>query len=119
MRTLDEIQSSKLLSSVNILNNDQKSGYARIKLVRWEGTVIFDESATPWEHVSVCPFKKAIIPTWYELKTIKEIFWNDDEEVIQFFPKKSDHVNIMTNCLHLWRNKDVEKFCDQVGYRGV
>lgn len=89
MRTLDEIQSSKFLSSVNILNKDQKSGYARIKLVRWEGTVIFDESATTWEHVSVCPFKKAIIPTWYELKTIKEIFWNDDEEVIQFFPKKS------------------------------
>ena len=54
-----------------------------------------------WEHVSVCPENRT--PSWDEMSQIKDIFWNDDEVVIQLHPAKSNHVNLMPNCLHLWR----------------
>lgn len=119
MRTISEITSNRHLSNLTISSEEHKAGYGKIKLVRWEGTVIFDSTMTSWEHVSVSPKKKGVIPNWYELKEIKEIFWPDNEEVIQFFPRKADHVNVMTNCLHLWRNSEVEALCESIGYRGV
>ena len=41
-------------------------------------------------------------------RTIKDIFWGDEEDVIQFFPKKSEYVNLVNNCMHLWRPRDPE-----------
>lgn len=54
-----------------------------------------------WEHVSVCPSNRT--PDWNEMCAIKEMFWNDDEVVMQLHPTKSNYVNLMPNCLHLWR----------------
>lgn len=60
-----------------------------------------------WEHVSVRivdkKFKHDWIPDYRALKTIKELFWGDDECVVQYFPAKADHVNIADNVLHLWK----------------
>ena len=57
-----------------------------------------------WEHVSVsCPGR---IPTWEEMCAIKNIFWDEEETVIQFHPKKSEYVNTNPNCLHLWKIKN-------------
>ena len=39
---------------------------------------------------------------------IKEIFFKDDESVIQIHPPKDEYVNNMPNCLHLWRYTDGE-----------
>ena len=30
-------------------------------------------------------------------------FFEDEEEVIQYHPKKSQYVNLHENCLHMWR----------------
>ena len=54
-----------------------------------------------WEHVSVCPSNRT--PDWDEMCEIKDMFWNDDEVVMQLHPAKSNYVNLMPNCLHLWR----------------
>ena len=54
-----------------------------------------------WEHVSVCPENRC--PDWEEMCKIKDMFWNDDETVVQYHPAKSSYVNLMQNCLHLWR----------------
>lgn len=118
MKSLQEIKVSPHLYDLEITSASNIAGYGKIRLVRWKGTVIFDDT-TGWEHVSVSPKGKGIYPNWYELKQIKRIFWNDDEEVIQFFPKTSEHVNLMANCFHLWRNAEVEKLCETIGYRGV
>ena len=54
-----------------------------------------------WEHVSVsCPSK---IPTWDIMCKIKDLFFYDDEVVMQLHPKKEDYVNNHPNCLHMWR----------------
>ncbi len=61
-----------------------------------------------WEHVSVTPLSGNSIPTWKEMCAIKEMFFEDEEAVMQIHPKKSEYVNIHKNCLHLWRSTGVE-----------
>lgn len=56
-----------------------------------------------WEHVSVSPFKKSYTPSWDEMCSLKDMFFHDDEVVVQYHPAKSEYVNNMPNCLHLWR----------------
>ena len=63
----------------------------------------------PWEHVSVQIFEfgRHRIPTWVEMCKVKDIFWEEEECVIQYHPAKSEYVNCNPNVLHLWRPKDV------------
>lgn len=61
-----------------------------------------------WEHVSIAPYKRSHTPTWEEMCRVKDMFFHDDEVVVQYHPAKSDYVNNVTNCLHLWRSTDKE-----------
>jgi len=54
-----------------------------------------------WEHVSVSAHKRP--PNWREMCFVKDLFWSDDECVVQFHPKASEYVNNLSTCLHLWR----------------
>ena len=56
-----------------------------------------------WEHASISVIQKNRTPTWKEMCMFKEIFWGDEETVIQYHPAKSTYVNIHEGCLHLWR----------------
>lgn len=47
--------------------------------------------------------KKRITPSWDDMCMIKDIFFKDDECAVQYHPPKSEYVNNMPNCLHLWR----------------
>ena len=73
-----------------------------IKMPNWGGSIICSVGAG-WEHVSVSPFRKSIIPSWNDMCIIKDMFWYDHEAVIQVHPPKEEYVNQMPNCLHLWR----------------
>ena len=55
----------------------------------------------PLEHVSVSLARRC--PTWDEMSMIKDIFWEDEECVIQFHPPKSEYINWHPYCLHMWR----------------
>lgn len=39
---------------------------------------------------------------------IERYFFKDDEEVLQIHPKKKEYVNVMDNCLHLWKPRGME-----------
>lgn len=54
-----------------------------------------------WDHVSVSLRHR--VPTWEEINWIKNLFFEDDETVIQIHPPKSQYVNCCKTCLHLWR----------------
>lgn len=57
-----------------------------------------------WEHISVSTITyDRRLPNWYEMKYCKELFFHNEEIVIQIHPKQSEYVNI-SECLHLWRN---------------
>lgn len=56
-----------------------------------------------WEHVSVSLPDYERCPTWPEMCQVKDMFWDEDDAVMQLHPPASDHVNNHQYCLHLWR----------------
>ena len=63
-----------------------------------------DKEGTGWEHVSVTiegqPNK---CPSWDEMCIVKNLFWPEDQTVVQYHPAKKNYVNVHSGCLHLWR----------------
>jgi len=65
-----------------------------------------------WDHVSVSvqdgdgPVERS--PTWEEMCRVKELFFRDDEVIIQYHPRKTDYVDCHPFCLHLWRHQRVD-----------
>jgi len=43
------------------------------------------------------------IAGWGEMSFVKEMFFLDEEAVMQLHPPRSQYVNQHPNCLHLWR----------------
>lgn len=66
-----------------------------------------DPELDNWEHVSVSIAGKHP-PNWQEMSWVKDHFWNEDETVLQFHPRRQDYVNLHPNCLHLWRKVGVD-----------
>jgi len=56
-----------------------------------------------WQHVSVSYEYEKKTPSWSVMCKIKELFWEDEDCVVQFHPPKSVYVNCHPYCLHLWR----------------
>jgi hypothetical protein len=58
-----------------------------------------------WEHVSVHVIEDGEdqTPTWEEMCYVRDLFWGDDQCVVQYHPPKSDYVNCHQHTLHLWR----------------
>lgn len=54
-----------------------------------------------WDHVSVS--RKNRCPNWPEMCHAKDLFFAEEETVIQYHPPKSEYVNLHPFCLHLWR----------------
>ena len=81
------------------------SGYIRYGSLK-NASVIWTRDHDGYDHVSICPNKRT--PSWEEMCAIKDIFFYDEEECYQVFPKKSEYVNIMENCLHIWRDTKKE-----------
>lgn len=63
-----------------------------------------DGAAQGWEHVSVSAPRRT--PTWAEMCFVKDLFWDEEETVLQFHPPKSQYVNNHPYVLHMWRNKN-------------
>ena len=61
-----------------------------------------------WEHVSASLRNRC--PTWDEMCLVKDIFWRDDECVVQFHPPKNEYINVHPYCLHLWRKIGEETY---------
>ncbi|HRZ15320.1 MAG TPA: hypothetical protein P5110_07425 [Candidatus Omnitrophota bacterium] len=59
-----------------------------------------------WDHVSVSCRNRC--PRWEEMCYIKDLFFEPEETVIQFHPKKSAYVNNHPYCLHLWKKQGAE-----------
>lgn len=66
-------------------------------------SVVWSDNENGWEHVSVAPKKQFHIPSWNDMCALKDMFFNDEEEVYQIHPKRSEYVNLQSNCLHLWK----------------
>ena len=71
--------------------------------INFQGTFynVIASNGMGWEHVSVSHNQR--IPSWEVMCKIKDMFFEDDEVVIQYHPKKSEYINNHPNCLHLWK----------------
>ena len=58
-------------------------------------------ASTGWEHVSVQADRGT--PTWDEMCFVKNLFWDQEECVIEYHPPLSEYVKCNPYCLHLWR----------------
>ena len=82
--------------------------------INYEGTYfrviasIDGEGENTWEHVSVSHPQRT--PSWDVMCKMKDLFFDDEEKVIQFHPKKSQYVNFHEHCLHMWRPVNKELF---------
>ena len=107
MKNLSEIRKIKGLLIIN-KSFDGGSGVFTDGSLK-DSTVVWSY-AGGWDHVSICP--KNHVPTWEEMCAVKEMFWNEDEAVIQIHAPKESYVNNMKNCLHLWR--PIEKYAGKL-----
>lgn len=82
---------------------NSRCGCASIEIGSSIFTVVFSEGAG-WDHVSVS--HPGRLPTWTEMCAVKELFFRDDEAVMQLHPPKTSYVNNHVYCLHLWRPQD-------------
>ena len=74
---------------------------ATLRIIASDGV---DPVAEGWEHVSVSLSSKRC-PNWLEMCFVKDLFWSDEETVIQFHPPRSEYVNHHPTTLHLWRQR--------------
>lgn len=72
-------------------------------LIPFEGRTltVIATSWGEWEHVSVSLSNRCA--NWREMCYVKNLFWNKDEECIQFHPAESEYVNLHQYCLHIWK----------------
>lgn len=54
-----------------------------------------------WEHVSIDGKKR--MPDWNEMCMLEDMFFKYDECCVQYHPPKSEYVNNIPYCLHIWR----------------
>ena len=59
------------------------------------------DAQTEWEHVSASMRNRC--PTWEEMCFLKDLFWDENDCVVQYHPPKKDYVIIAKRCLHLWK----------------
>lgn len=90
-------------------------GAFQIQLTERSTAFLVFSSELGWEHLSAHVKVKSLrkggktkmrIPTWSEMNRFKDLFWEDDEAVIQIHPVKSDYINNHDFCLHLWRSTE-------------
>ena len=99
MKTLEAL---KQVPNLLVGRTSIDGGQGEVHFHGWTGSVIWSFGGG-WEHVSVCPYKRHIVPSWDDMCKLKDMFFKDDEVVVQYHPAKSEYVNNMPNCLHLWR----------------
>ena len=81
--------------------------YAEFEYDRIKYRVIFSYGMK-WEHLSISLPGQNRCPIWDEMCNMKNLFWRDDETVVQYHPAKSEYVNLHSFVLHLWKPIGVE-----------
>lgn len=70
-----------------------------------------------WLHVSVSRDNR--LPSWEDLKDVKDLFIGQDKTAIQILPKTSEFVNYHKYVLHLWCNLDKERYVPDFRRKGI
>jgi len=96
-----------------VLGSDESfgnNGAFEIPLDKSVRAVVIASDGFGWEHVSVHVVDNGqdAVPLWEEMCQMKNLFWDEEDCVIQYHPPKSKYVNDHKYTLHLWRPIGVE-----------
>lgn len=110
LKKLREILDNSKVLSYQFESNDIDGeiiigGSCAIKAPSGSLTVVYS-NGMGWDHVSVS--SKFKTPSWDDMCFAKDIFFNDEESVVQYHPPKSEYINIHDHVLHMWRNQNQE-----------
>ena len=100
MKAITEIQNEEDLSILEI-GIDGGAGHLKLGRGKSSPAVVIWSFGGGWDHVSVSFSYRC--PTWEEMCRVKDVFFHDEECVVQYHPPKSQYVNKHPYCLHLWR----------------
>ena len=110
MRDFDEIRDNPRINSIRPLPCVIGTYSANIYLPPFVGSVVFGFNEDGMEHVSISHKRSSVLPSWDTMCKVKEIFWKDEEMVVQIHPAKSQYLHGVSdgkrkleNVLHLWR----------------
>ncbi len=102
----DIVQSEPFVFSVTpdgwsqlLIANNHQSYYKHRSGILVVASIDTLTDGSVWMHISSS--KNQRNPSWEDMYGIKRVFFGDEVEAIQVFPKKADLVDI-ANCLHLW-----------------
>lgn len=108
MKNFEEIKACKELV-VKEVRPGTMMGWVTLRDAKrypYSASIVIGRDKEGWEHVSVSPMDKRVTPSWDAMCQVKDMIFGDEEEVVQIMPKKSQYVNLVKNCLHLWRKID-------------
>ena len=92
------------------LHGDMGDEHNGMFVVKLQGSMldfkVLASNGDGWDHVSVITENRC--PKWNEMCQIKDMFFEEDEVVVQYHPAKKDYINMHPNCLHLWRRQGGE-----------
>ncbi len=100
MKTIEKL---KITTNLLIRSVSRDGGIGEIYKAGKPFASVIWSNGGGWEHVSMAPYKRSIVPTWDDMCRLKDMFFEDDEVAVQYHPAKSEYVNNVPNCLHLWR----------------
>ena len=78
-------------------------------------TSIDEINGAEWIHISVS--RRSRMPTYEDLARVKSAFIGDAHPAYQVFPRKAEHRNLHSFCLHLWSPVGKDPFPDPLGER--
>jgi hypothetical protein len=78
---------------------------------RTDGLVVIlsvseEDDGRTWLHASMS--RKSRLPTYQDMVAVKHLFIGDDRYAYQVFAPKAMHVNIHSNCLHLFAPLEID-----------
>lgn len=101
----------------------ERAGW-RLAIIAADGSEQPDRQEYQWEHVSVHVYREGILsvitqgrerqnleirtPYWSEMCQVKDLFWDDEDVVMQLHPRQSEYINRHESTLHLWRPRSGE-----------
>lgn len=83
------------------IDDDGNNGLFIIPAKRYQIRAVISQDPI-WEHVSVS-LSNNRLPNWTEMSSIKDIFWDPEDCVMQLHPPESEYINNAPHVLHLWR----------------
>lgn len=102
MKSLNQLYAElEARSDFNVINRSFDGGMGLFTKGAMKGMTVIWSYGGGWEHVSIDGKKR--MPDWNEMCMLKDMFFKDDECCVQYHPPKSEYVNNIPYCLHIWR----------------